>query len=109
MLKLIDAFDVFSPCHQQQQQTHDRMVSSLTAQLKDTRQELREKQKEKKEAERFWQNYKDDQEAEGRRLRDSLLSRDKLIEVKCRNLPLVAGLQLPQHCSPKQIILCLAT
>lgn len=57
------------------------MVSSLAAQLKDTRQELREKQKEKKEAERFWQNYKDDQEAEGRRLRDSLQSRDKLIEV----------------------------
>lgn len=60
------------------------MVSSLTAQLKDARQELREKQKEKKEAERFWQHYKDDQEAEGRRLRDNLQSRDKLIEVKCR-------------------------
>lgn len=77
---------VLSFRHQQQQQTHDRMVSSSTAQLKDTRQELREKQKEKKEAERFWQNYKDDQEAEGRRLRDSLQSRDKLIEVICHLL-----------------------
>lgn len=62
------------------------MVSSLTAQLKDTRLELREKQKEKKEAERWWQNYQDDQEAEGRRLRDGLQSRDKLIEVKRRCL-----------------------
>lgn len=78
--KLTTALQEYQDIVQQQQQTHDRMVSSSTAQLKDTRQELREKQKEKKEAERFWQNYKDDQEAEGRRLRESLQSRDKLIE-----------------------------
>lgn len=77
---------VLSFRRQQQQQTHDRMVLSLTTQLKDTQRELREKQKEKKEAERFWQNYKDDKEAEGRRMRDSLQSRDKLIEVKRRYL-----------------------
>lgn len=65
------------------------MVSSLTAQLRDTRQELREKEKEKKEVDRLWQNYRDDRETEERRLRDSLQRRDKLIEVKCRNRPAV--------------------
>lgn len=65
------------------------MVSSLTYQLRDTRQELREKEKEKKEVDRFWQNYRDDRETEERRLRDSLQRRDKLIEVKCRSRPTV--------------------
>lgn len=81
--------DSSSFCHQQQQEGHDQMVSSLTAQLRDTRQELREKEKEKKEVDRFWQNYRDDRETEERRLRDSLRRRDKLIEVKCRNRPTV--------------------
>lgn len=62
------------------------MVSSLTAQLRDVRQELREKEKEKKEADRAWQNSREDRETEERKLRDSLEKRDKLIEVKCRNL-----------------------
>lgn len=81
--------DSSSFCHQQQQEGHDQMVSSLTAQLRDTQQELREKEKEKKEADRFWQNYRDDRETEERRLRDNLQRRDKLIEVKCRNPPTV--------------------
>lgn len=72
--------------HQHQRESHGQMASSLTAQLRDTRQELREKEKEKKEVDRAWQNYKDDREAEERKLRDSLEKRDKLIEVKCRNL-----------------------
>ena len=61
------------------------MVSSLTAQLRDTRQELREKEKEKKEADRAWQNIREDRDTEERKLRKSLEKRDKLIEVKCRN------------------------
>lgn len=81
--------DSSSFCHQQQQEGHDQMVSSLTAQLRDTRQELREKEKEKKEVDRFWRNYRDDRETEERRLRDSLQRRDKLIEVKRRNQPTV--------------------
>lgn len=80
------------------------MVSSLSAQLKDTRQELREKQKDKKEAERFWQNYKEDRETEGRRLRDSLQSRDQLIEVRCRSLPPSGGLKFSYTVAEKLII-----
>lgn len=62
------------------------MVSSLTAQLRDTQQELREKEKQKKEANRAWQNNREDREREERKLRASLEKRDKLIEVKSRNL-----------------------
>lgn len=62
------------------------MVSSLTAQLRDTQQELREKEKQKKEADRAWQNNREDREREERKLRASLEKRDKLIEVKSRNL-----------------------
>lgn len=62
------------------------MVSSLTAQLRDTQQELREKEKQKKEADRAWQNNREDREREERKLKASLEKRDKLIEVKSRNL-----------------------
>lgn len=70
------------PSDQNQQESHGQTVSSLTEQLRDTRQELREKSKEKKESERAWQNEREDREREGRKLRDSLEKRDKLIEVK---------------------------
>ncbi|CAI5661668.1 unnamed protein product [Oreochromis niloticus] len=62
------------------QESHSRTVSSLTAQLRDARQELREKEKEKKEADRALQNDREDRERGERRLRDSLEKRDKLIE-----------------------------
>ncbi|XP_034067270.1 uncharacterized protein si:ch73-95l15.5 isoform X2 [Gymnodraco acuticeps] len=65
---------------QNQQQSHSQTVSSLSEQLKDTRQALREKEKEKKEADRVWQNSREDREREERKLRDSLEKRDKLIE-----------------------------
>lgn len=63
-------------------------MSSLTAQLRDARQELREKEKEKKEADRALQNDREDRERGERRLRDSLEKRDKLIEVKKQFVPL---------------------
>ncbi|CAI5661667.1 unnamed protein product [Oreochromis niloticus] len=65
---------------QSHQESHSRTVSSLTAQLRDARQELREKEKEKKEADRALQNDREDRERGERRLRDSLEKRDKLIE-----------------------------
>lgn len=71
--------------HQQQQDSHSQTVSSLTTQLRDARQELREKTKEKKDADRAWQNYKDDWQTAERKLKDNLQRRDKLIEVKCWN------------------------
>lgn len=77
---------IFLLLHQSQQQSHSQMVSSLTAQLRDTQQELREKEKQKKEADRAWQNNREDREREERKLRASLEKRDKLIEVKSRNL-----------------------
>lgn len=61
-------------------------MSSLTAQLRDTRQELRQREKEKKEADRAWQNIREDRDREERKLRNSLEKRDKLIEVKSRTL-----------------------
>ncbi|XP_039974392.1 uncharacterized protein si:ch73-95l15.5 isoform X2 [Xiphias gladius] len=65
---------------QDQQESHSQTVSSLTAQLRDTRRELREREKEKKEADRARRNVREDREREERRLRDSLEKRDKLIE-----------------------------
>uniref|UniRef100_A0A3Q2VK66 Si:ch73-95l15.5 n=1 Tax=Haplochromis burtoni TaxID=8153 RepID=A0A3Q2VK66_HAPBU len=67
-------------CQESQQESHSRTVSSLTAQLRDARQELREKEKKKKEADRALQNDREDGERGERRLRDSLEKRDKLIE-----------------------------
>ncbi|XP_034030080.1 uncharacterized protein si:ch73-95l15.5 [Thalassophryne amazonica] len=65
---------------QNQQMSHSQMVSSLTAQLRDIHMELREKEEEKKEAHRSWQNDMEDREKEERKLRDALERRDKFIE-----------------------------
>uniref|UniRef100_A0A3Q3A7Z1 Si:ch73-95l15.5 n=1 Tax=Kryptolebias marmoratus TaxID=37003 RepID=A0A3Q3A7Z1_KRYMA len=64
----------------EEQESHSRAVSGLTARLGDLQQQLRETQKDRKEAERAWQNRREDGEREDRRLRDSLMKRDKLIE-----------------------------
>ncbi|KAF7226512.1 myomegalin [Nothobranchius furzeri] len=63
-----------------QQVTYSQALSSLTAQLGDLQRELREKEKERKEAERTWQNNQEEGEREERKLRDILVKRDKLIE-----------------------------
>lgn len=78
--KLTTALQEYQDMVQSQQQSHSQVVSSLTAQLRDTQQELREKEKQKKEADRSWQNDREDREREERKLRASLEKRDKLIE-----------------------------
>ncbi|KAK1895642.1 tRNA (pseudouridine(54)-N(1))-methyltransferase [Dissostichus eleginoides] len=78
--KLTKALQEYQDMVQNQQQSHSQTVSSLSEQLKDTRQALREKEKEKKEADRVWQNSREDRKREERKLRDSLEKRDKLIE-----------------------------
>ncbi|XP_041843860.1 uncharacterized protein si:ch73-95l15.5 isoform X2 [Melanotaenia boesemani] len=78
--KLTSVLQEYQDMVQVQEESHSQTVSSLSAQLRDTRQQLREKEKEKKEAERAWQNTRDDREREERKLRDSLERRDKLIE-----------------------------
>uniref|UniRef100_UPI0037E8E287 cingulin n=1 Tax=Semicossyphus pulcher TaxID=241346 RepID=UPI0037E8E287 len=78
--KLTTALQDYQDMVQTLQESHSQTVSSLTAQLRDTRQELREKEKEKKEAERASWNNREDREREERKLRDSLEKRDKLIE-----------------------------
>uniref|UniRef100_A0A3Q0STN7 Si:ch73-95l15.5 n=1 Tax=Amphilophus citrinellus TaxID=61819 RepID=A0A3Q0STN7_AMPCI len=65
---------------QSQQESHRQAASSLTAQLRDARQEVKEQEKEKKEADRAWQADREERERGERRLRDSLEKRDKLIE-----------------------------
>ncbi|XP_041798732.1 uncharacterized protein si:ch73-95l15.5 isoform X2 [Chelmon rostratus] len=79
--KLTTALQEYQDLVQNQQESHSQTVSSLAAQLRDTRQELREKEKQKKEAERARQNSREDGEREERKLRDSLEKRDKLIEI----------------------------
>ncbi|XP_076593633.1 uncharacterized protein LOC143324789 [Chaetodon auriga] len=78
--KLSTALQEYQDMVQNQQESHSQTVSSLTAQLRDTRQELREKETQRKEADRAQQNSREDREREERRLRDSLEKRDKLIE-----------------------------
>nr|XP_046255998.1 uncharacterized protein si:ch73-95l15.5 [Scatophagus argus] len=80
VIKLTTALQEYQDVVQTQQESHGRTVSSLTAQLRDARQELREKEKEKKEADRAWQNDREQKEREERKLRESLERRDKLIE-----------------------------
>ncbi|KAM9353540.1 uncharacterized protein ABDE67_005924 [Symphorus nematophorus] len=80
VFKLTTALQEYQDLVQNQQESHSQTVSSLTAQLIDTRKELREKEKEKKEADRAWQNNREDRERQERKLRDSLEKRDKLIE-----------------------------
>uniref|UniRef100_UPI003AAD9CAB uncharacterized protein n=1 Tax=Centroberyx gerrardi TaxID=166262 RepID=UPI003AAD9CAB len=78
--KLTTALQEFQLMVQNQQESHTQAVSSLADQLRDSRSELREKGKEKKEVERAWQNDREDRQREERKLRDSLDKRDKLIE-----------------------------
>lgn len=78
--KLTTTLQEYQDMVQSQQESHSRTVSSLTAQLRDARQELREKEKKKKEADRALQNDREDRERGESRLRDSLEKRDKLIE-----------------------------
>ncbi|XP_040901148.1 golgin subfamily A member 5 [Toxotes jaculatrix] len=78
--KLTTTLQEYQDMVQNQQESHSQTVSSLTGQLRDTRQELRKKEKEKKEADRAWQNTREDRERDERKLRDSLEKRDKLIE-----------------------------
>lgn len=65
---------------QTQQENHKERMSSMMAQLKDTRQQLRQKEKEKKESERLWQNRRDEMQREEKLLMERLEKRDKLIE-----------------------------
>ncbi|XP_059194864.1 putative leucine-rich repeat-containing protein DDB_G0290503 [Centropristis striata] len=78
--KLTTALQEYQDMVQNQQKSYSQTVSSLTDQLKNTQQELREKEKEKKEADRAWHNSREDREREERKLRNSLEKRDKLIE-----------------------------
>ncbi|XP_050932041.1 putative leucine-rich repeat-containing protein DDB_G0290503 [Lates calcarifer] len=78
--KLTTALQEYQDMVQDQQESHNQTVCSLTSQLKDIQQKLREKEKEKKEADRAWQNIREDREREERKLRHSLEKRDKLIE-----------------------------
>ncbi|MEQ2215051.1 hypothetical protein XENOCAPTIV_026656 [Xenoophorus captivus] len=81
-ISTLNRFSLF--LHQTQQQNHNQTVSSLTSQLRDVQKELREKEKETKEADRERRNNREDGEREERKLRESLQKRDRLIEVQLR-------------------------
>ncbi|TNN39350.1 hypothetical protein EYF80_050476 [Liparis tanakae] len=78
--KLTTALQEYQAMVQAQQAGHSHTVSSLKEQLRDTRRELRAKEKEKKEADRARQNHREDGERQERKLRDGLQKRDQLIE-----------------------------
>ncbi|MEQ2224152.1 hypothetical protein ILYODFUR_004528 [Ilyodon furcidens] len=78
--KLTAALQESQELLQTQQQNHNQTVSSLTSQLRDVQKELREKEKETKEADRERRNNREDGEREERKLRESLQKRDRLIE-----------------------------
>ncbi|KAM6910491.1 uncharacterized protein FYW49_012432 [Xenentodon cancila] len=78
--KLTAALQEYQDIVQTQQEGHSQVVSSLTAQLRDAQQQLREKNKETKEAGRGWRDSREDRQREERRLRDSLEKRDHFIE-----------------------------
>ncbi|XP_021416222.2 uncharacterized protein LOC110488331 isoform X2 [Oncorhynchus mykiss] len=78
--KLTTALQDYQGIVQEQQQNHSQTVSSLSKQLNDTLNDLRESGKENKEAQRAWRSEMDDKEREERKLRESLEKRDKLIE-----------------------------
>ncbi|XP_047217918.1 intracellular protein transport protein USO1 isoform X1 [Girardinichthys multiradiatus] len=78
--KLTAALQESQELLQTQQQNHNQTVSSLTSQLRDVQKELREKEKETKEADRERRNDREDGEREERKLRESLQKRDRLIE-----------------------------
>ncbi|KAK9962443.1 hypothetical protein ABG768_007809 [Culter alburnus] len=63
-----------------QRENHKRAITALSQQLKDTLKELREKTKEKKEAELGWKKENKERAFEEGKLRDNLQKRDKLIE-----------------------------
>lgn len=70
---------------QDQRENHKRAITALSQQLKDTLKELREKTKEKKEAELGWKKENKERAFEEGKLRDNLQKRDKLIEVNISN------------------------
>ncbi|XP_064804547.1 golgin subfamily A member 6-like protein 22 isoform X2 [Oncorhynchus masou masou] len=78
--KLTTALQDYQGIVQEQEQNHSQTVSSLSKQLNDTLNDLRESGKENKEAQRAWRSEMDDKEREERKLRESLEKRDKLIE-----------------------------
>ncbi|XP_072249642.1 uncharacterized protein [Leuresthes tenuis] len=78
--KLTTALQEYQDTVQAQQESHSQTVASLKAELRDAQQQLRKKDQEKKEADRAWQNRREDGEREERRLKDSLQKRDQLIE-----------------------------
>ncbi|XP_043114748.1 uncharacterized protein si:ch73-95l15.5 [Puntigrus tetrazona] len=63
-----------------QREKHKQAITALSEQLKNTLKELREKTKEKKEAELGWKKENKDRAFEEGKLRDNLQKRDKLIE-----------------------------
>ncbi|XP_056126765.1 uncharacterized protein si:ch73-95l15.5 [Rhinichthys klamathensis goyatoka] len=63
-----------------QRENHKRAITALSERLKDTLKELREKTKEKKEAELGWKKENKERAFEEGKLRDNLQKRDKLIE-----------------------------
>ncbi|KAL0174812.1 hypothetical protein M9458_030780, partial [Cirrhinus mrigala] len=63
-----------------QRENHKQAITALSGQLKDTLKELREKTKEKKEAELGWKKENKERAFEEGKLRDNLQKRDKLIE-----------------------------
>lgn len=68
-------------CPQQQQESHSQTVSSLTAELRGLRLELRTREKERRETERAWRSRGEDWKTEEAKLRDNLDRRDRLIQV----------------------------
>ncbi|XP_071240476.1 myosin-13-like isoform X2 [Salvelinus alpinus] len=78
--KLTTALQDYQSIVQEQQQNHSQTVSSLSKQLNETANDLRERGKENKETQRAWRSEKEDKEREERNLRESLEKRDKLIE-----------------------------
>ncbi|XP_038832908.1 uncharacterized protein LOC120031293 isoform X2 [Salvelinus namaycush] len=78
--KLTTALQDYQGIVQEQQQNHSQTVSSLSKQLNETANDLRERGKENKETQRAWRSEKEDKEREERKLRESLEKRDKLIE-----------------------------
>ncbi|XP_059370032.1 uncharacterized protein LOC132107812 [Carassius carassius] len=63
-----------------QRENHKQAITALSEQLKNTLKELREKTKEKKEAELGWKKENKERAFEEGKLRDNLQKRDKLIE-----------------------------
>ncbi|XP_077384491.1 uncharacterized protein LOC144023072 [Festucalex cinctus] len=78
--KLTAALQEYQNVVQSQQESYDRTTTALTARLTDTRRALRNEEQRRKEAERMRHNQREDGEMAGRKLRDSLEKRDRLIQ-----------------------------